>query len=155
MRLQEQPAHFFLFDSFGKNGFKEYVISDDEDIISQIITNYDEITQLGFRYFSFHFNAKRYLDIMHSNEFAQLSDTAKGVFNFFLAFAAAFDLNSIKITSIANQLQSDMTGTCGAFALYFLYNVFFTDNIFLCEQPECTFQLFFKACLMYLFGCFI
>ena len=137
IRLQDR-GNFFLFDSFGKSGFTEYVVSDDEDLIEKIMKNYNEVQRLGFRYYSFEFAADTYLDIVHSNEYKRLSSAAKGVFNFFLAFAIAFDLNKIKITGSVDQFQSEVTGTCGAFSLYFLKNLFYNDNVFLCEQAKCT-----------------
>ena len=137
IRLQER-GNFYLFDSFGKSGFTEYVVSDDEEIIESIIMNYHEVQRLGFRYYSFDFIADMYLDLVHSNKYSRLSSAAKGIFNFFLAFAIAFNLNKIKITGSVDQFQSEVTGTCGAFSLYFLKHLFYNDNVFLCEQSKCT-----------------
>ena len=137
LRLQDR-GNFFLFDSFGKSGFTEYVVSDDEDLVEKIIQNYNEVQRLGFRYYSFDFIADTYLDVLHSKEYRRLSSAAKGIFNFFLAFAIAFNLNKIKITGCVDQFQSESTGTCGTFSLYFLKNVFYNDNVFLCEQAKCT-----------------
>ena len=111
---------FFMFDSFGLMGLSSFILSDDTDLLSAFIRNlksdaYDDQINL----FSFEFAPNEYL-ALSSEKLAPLSETCRGLLNFFSSFAVALNVDKIKVHGVHSQLQLTETSTCGVFQLFVL-----------------------------------
>ena len=135
VKLQDES--FFLFDSFGLLGFSEFIVSDDQKLVSTFLTKFETYEQGNFEYYSFAFDAGRFLSLTKKQR-DDLSDTCLGLMLFLTAFAVSAGTEKINIYGLVDQIQLRSTSTCGAFVLYFLSKVYSNVSKKICKVKTCT-----------------
>ena len=133
----------FFFDSFGKQGFSNFIIDNDRDLIFSFLKVYGKGTLEGknqdkINFIRLKFNANKYMNLKNKLK-KQLTETAERLFNFFSVFAARNKSAHIKITILHTQIQSFDNSYCGVFCLYLLYNLFYPkSNSKVLRDDSCT-----------------
>ena len=125
--------NLFIFDSYGEAGFKEFIESDDEEIIGSFFSEIFEEDVKDTEYFGLtssivdktvQFNAREYNKNLSNKNKKQLTPSCRGLFELFVEFAKASQHDSIICHFIDDQLQESNTQWCGIFILYFAYNLY-------------------------------
>ena len=80
----EPKNEFFLFDSFGIETLKNFIIQDDRKIIDKIITGIENMERVGnkLKLVKLKFSIKRF-NKLNSEEIKRLSETAQDFFSFY------------------------------------------------------------------------
>ena len=133
---------FFLFDSFGALGLKAFFIQNDVNILSNIITNFDEFKkdfdnddESTFDFYKWNIDCKKYLELP-KEKIKQLSPTCVGFFNLLMSYLRYnnkkynIQNNTIDVYGIKDQLQNVERTTCGLFVLYYFFNLFKPESYF-------------------------
>ena len=128
-----------MFDSFRLMGLSSFILSDDTDLLSAFMrnlksdTNEDQINM-----YSFDFVPNEYL-ALSSDKLAQLSETCRGLLNFFSSFAVALNMDKIKVHGVQSQLQLTETSMCGVFQLFVLDKTYEEVHETICKlHKSCT-----------------
>ena len=120
---------FLLFDSFGIKGLTNFIIKDNETIVSKVLKRIENIeqdkTKLNLVNVNSSANSYRKLS---NNEKASLSDTANDFLHFIESFVKFEKQNLIHLWSLEDPIQELETDTCGPFQTYFYENLFFPEN---------------------------
>ena len=111
-------SNILIFDSFGEIGLKHFLITD-ENIT--IIKSFFKLKKKSSSTIVFEFNSEKY---RNTHNIKSLSKFAIDLCNFLNEFTDYNNLESVDIYYIKNQLQSINLAFCGAYCLYFLYNLF-------------------------------
>ena len=116
-----------LVDSLGLEGFKFFIVDNDENIIDELLYNF-EICKVSL------VNQKLTLCTMklsfsvweklHHTKKEQLTDTAKNFFNLLAQFAKLKRTNDMNILIVEHLVQELTSSTCSLFRLYFYKNIF-------------------------------
>ena len=114
----------FLFDSFGFEGFKEFLLQDDRKTLNKILygikrfekkDNKVTITTLAF-------SMNEYEKLKNAN---RLSTTTQDLLHLRNEFGKKHNLkNEVRVHFVEDQPQKTETDTCGIFQLYFYVNLF-------------------------------
>ena len=113
---------FFLFDSFGFVGLKEFIIDNEKQIIDQFfyglekINKKDKIINLTY----VHFDNESYKKVNKDS----LTPTARDFFHGLSQFSKVHNENAVDVFMVDDQLQNIKSDTCGLFQLYFYMNLF-------------------------------
>ena len=121
---------FFLFDSFGVDGLKHFIMQDDKPIVKQILLGVEKMTRTDNKItlykICFNIGACKTLS---ENEIDSLSKTARNFFCFVQAFGIKLKLrNFVNIWMVEDRLEDLFSRTCGIFQLYFYDNLFNPDE---------------------------
>ena len=116
-----------LFDSLGLEGFKFFVVDNDEAIIDEILYNFKKC-QVSL------VNQKLTLCTMNvltdsSEKLAhtkkeQLTDTSQNFFHLLTEFSKLKKTKEMNILILEHPVQEVTSSTCGLFQLYFYKNIF-------------------------------
>ena len=114
----------FLFDSFGFEGFKKFIIDNDKKVLNKVLfglhkfkKNDQKITLISLR-----FSMSEYEKIKNTK---QLKTTTQDLLHLMYEFGRLHNLDDeITVFSVDDQLQRIDTDTCGIFQIYFYYNLF-------------------------------
>ena len=138
IKLQDSNS-FFMFDSFGLMGLSSFILSDDTDLLSAFMRNLKSDTyEDQINLYSFDFSPNEYL-ALSSDKLAQLSETCRGLLNFFSSFAVALNMDKIKVHGVHSQLQLTETSTCGVFQLFVLDKTYEEVHETICKlHKSCT-----------------
>ena len=124
---QYKPKHnISLFDSFGLDGLKHFIIQDNRNIIVKILFGTEKMTKTDSKItlFNIRFNLNNY-ENLSVDELDALSDTATNFFRFVQAFSNKLKLcNFVNTWMVKDRIQSLNYVTCGIFQLYFYDNLF-------------------------------
>ena len=105
-----EKKEIFLFDSFGFEGFKEFVLSDDKNILNKILYGLEK------------YSMQEYEKIKNGH---RLTPTAQDLLHLMYEFGRLHKIkNEIKVFAVDDQLQELNSDTCGIFQLYFYTNLF-------------------------------
>ena len=116
--LDIQPKKsLLLFDSHGLDGFKYFIVDNDEKIIDKLLYNFKNCKNDNA-------DAKIKLCTMSNHKKSQLNETATYFFHLLYQFAKLKKTNKMKIVIVENDLQELTSPTCGIFQLYFYKNLF-------------------------------
>ena len=114
----------FLFDSFGFNGFKKFIIDNDEKLLNKILFNIKTFgkNDRKITLISLTFSMEQYQKVKGLNE---LRTTTQDLLHLMFEFGKLHGIkDEINVFSVDDQLQITETDTCGIFQLYFYYNLF-------------------------------
>ena len=117
-------SEIFLFDSFGFEGFKEFVLQDNRKTLNQILYGIEifEKKDNKVTIITLTFSMNEYEKIKNAN---RLSTTTQALLHFMNKFRKKHNLkNEVMVHFVDDQLQKTETDTCGIFQLYFYVNVF-------------------------------
>ena len=121
-----QPKNeFFLFDSFGIEGLKNFIIQDDRKIIDKIMTGIENIETADNKLtlVKLEFSIKAF-NKFSNEEIKRLRETA-----FIKSFGKLNNLqNCVELWLLEDPIQKTETSTYRPFQIYFYDNVFLLDE---------------------------
>ena len=126
--LDIQPKrNLLLFDSHGLQGFRYFIVDNDEKIIDELLYNFknckiDEADQ-KIKLCTMTFDSTVWEKLLH-NKKGQLNETALNFFHLLYQFAKLKKSNKMNIVIVENNLEELTSPTCGIFQLYFYKNLF-------------------------------
>ena len=119
-----QKKEIFLFDSFGFEGFKKFIIDDDKKLLNKILFNLQKFKKSDRKItlISLTFSMKEYEKI---KDLKKLKTATQDLLHLMYEFGKLRNIeNEVTVFSLDDQLQQIETDTCGIFQLYFYYNLF-------------------------------
>ena len=121
--LDIQPKkNLLLFDSHGIDGFKYFIVDNDEKIIDELLYDYKKcksnnpIFEIKLCSMTFDLNV---WEKMSNQKKTQLNETATYFFHLLYQFAKLKKVNKMTIVIVENNLQKLSSSTCRIFQLYF------------------------------------
>ena len=119
----------FLFDSFGFEGLKKFIIDNDKKLLNKVLFNLNNFKKSDCKItlISLNFSMREYEKINDK----QLKTTTQDLLHLMYEFGKLHNIeDEITIFSLDDQLQKIETNTCGIFQIYFYYNLFnpFSDS---------------------------
>ena len=118
----------FLFDSFGFDGFKEFLLQDDKKILNKILYGIKKFEKKDSKItvITLTFSMEEYEKIKNVN---RLSETMQDILHLINEFGKKDNLKEeVRIHFVDDQLQKIETNTCGVFQIYFFVNLFNPDE---------------------------
>ena len=115
---------FFLFDSFGFQGFKEFIINEDRKALNRILLRIKKLKKKDNRVtlVTLKFSMREYEKIRNSHS---LTTTTQDLLHLMYEFGKLHKINDVVTMHLVDdQLQTIETDTCGIFQLYFYVNLF-------------------------------
>ena len=125
-----KKKEIFLFDSFGFQGFKKFIIDNDKKVLNKVLfgLNKFEKSDRKITLISIKFSMSEYEKIKDTK---QLKTTTQDLLHLMYEFGKLHNIeDEITVFSLDDQLQKIETDTCGIFQIYFYYNLFnpFSDS---------------------------
>ena len=114
----------FLFDSFGFEGLKKFIIDNDKKLLNKVLFNLNkfEKSDRKITLISIRFSMQEYEKIKDTK---QLKTTTQDLLHLMYEFGKLHNIeDEITVFSLDDQLQKIETDTCGIFQIYFYYNLF-------------------------------
>ena len=127
--LDIQPKrNLLLLDSHGLEGFKYFIVNNDEKIIGKLLYNFKNCkvddANMKIKLCTMTFDSNVWEKLSHQKK-SQLNETATNFFHLLYQFAKLKKKsNKMNIVIIKNNLQELSSSTCGIFQLYFYKNLF-------------------------------
>ena len=116
-----------LFDSHGLEGFKYFIVENDEKIIDELLYNFKKCkiddANMKIKLCTMTFDSNIWEKLSHQKK-SQLNETAINFFHLLYQFTKLKKSNKINIVILENNLQELSSSTCGIFQLYFYKNLF-------------------------------
>ena len=125
--LDIQPkTNLFLFDFLGLDGFKVFVVNNQETVINKLLYDLKRCQsksnkRLTLCSMKFCINTWRK---MSQKTKSQLTETAQNLFHLMEQFAKLKNSQCINIIILENRVQDLLTSDCSPFQLYFYKNLF-------------------------------
>ena len=113
-----------MFDSFGFEGFKEFVIQDDQKIINKIFYGVEKFDKKDNKItlVTLIFSIPEYIKLKN---FDKLSETAVNLFHLISEYGRKYRLrNEVIVHLVDDQLQMIKKDTRGVYQIYFYINLF-------------------------------
>ena len=125
-----QKKEIFLFDSFGFEGFKKFIIDNDRKVLNKVLFGLNKFQKSDHKItlISIKFSMSEYERIKDTK---QLKTTTQDLLHLMYEFGKLCNIqDEITVFSLDDQLQKIETDTCGIFQIYFYYNLFnpFSDS---------------------------
>ena len=125
-----QKKEIFLFDSFGFEGFKKFIIDNDRKVLNKVLFGLNKFQKSDCKItlISVKFSMSEYEKIKDTK---QLKTTTQDLLHLMYEFGKLHNIeDEITVFSLDDQLQKIDTDTCGIFQIYFYYNLFnpFSDS---------------------------
>ena len=114
----------FLFDSFGFEGFKKFIIDNDKKVLNKVLFGLHKFKKSDQKItlISLRFSMSEYEKIKNTK---QLKTTTQDLLHLMYEFGRLHNLDDdITVFCVDDQLQRIDTDTCGIFQIYFYYNLF-------------------------------
>ena len=126
----EPRTDIFFFDSFGLDGSKHFIITDDKPIVDKILLGIKQMNRSDNKTtlckIKFNLGACKELT---KKEIDSLSETARNFFYFIQAFGIKIKLRSfVNIWMVEDRIQDLDSARCRIFQLYFYDNLFNPDE---------------------------
>ena len=126
--LDIQPKKsLLLFDSHGLEGFKCFIVDNDEKIIDELLYNFKNCkvdnADTKIKLCTMTFDSTIW-EKMSNQKKSQLNETATNFCHLLYQFAKLKKINKMNIVIVENNLQELSSITCGIFQLYFYKNLF-------------------------------
>ena len=129
--LDIQPKNnLFLFDSLGLDGFKIFVVNNQETVINELLYNFKRCESQSnnkLTLCSMKFCVKTWRKMSQKTK-SQLTETAQNLFHLLEQFAKLKQSQCMNILILENRVQNLLTSDCGPFQLYFYKNLFDPDE---------------------------
>ena len=126
--LDIQPKKsLLLFDSHGLEGFKYFIVDNDEKIIDELLYNFKNCkvdnadTKIKLCTMTF---GSAIWEKMSNQKKSQLNETATNFFHLLYQFSKLKKINKMNIVIVENNLLELSSITCGIFQLYFYKHLF-------------------------------
>ena len=126
--LDIQPKKsLLLLDSHGLEGFKCFIVDNDEKIIDELLYNFKNCkvdnADTKIKLCTMTFDSAIW-EKMSNQKKSQLNETATNFCHLLYQFAKLKKINKMNIVIVENNLQELSSITCGIFQLYFYKNLF-------------------------------
>ena len=119
-----ERKEIFLFDSFGFEGFKDFIIDSDRNILNKILFGIEKLKKKDKKVtlIRLKFSMIEYEKIRNGN---RLTPTAQDLLHLMNEFGKLHKIKDIvKVHLVDDQLQKIEKDTCGMFQLCFSFNLF-------------------------------
>ena len=119
-----ERKEIFLFDSFGFEGFKEFIIDNDRNILNKILFGIEKLKKRDKKVtlITLKFSIIEYEKIRNGH---RLTPTAQDLLHLMNKFGKLHKIKDIvKVHLVDDQLQKIETDICEMFQLYFYFNLF-------------------------------
>ena len=117
----------FLFDSLGLDGFKVFIVNNQEKVIDDLLYNFkkceNEKVSLKLKLCSMKFCVDKWRQLPKKTK-GQLTETAQNFFHLLEQFAKLKQTYCMNIIILENRVQDLLSTDCGPFQLYFYKNLF-------------------------------
>ena len=115
----------FLFDSFGFEGFKEFNIDNDRNILSKILFGIEKLKKKRMKKVTLITVKFSMIEYEKTRNGHKLTPTAQDLLHLMNEFGKLNKIKDIvKVHLVDDQLQKIETDICGMFQLYFYFNLF-------------------------------
>ena len=121
--------NLFLFDSFGIEGFKLFIVDNDQDIINELLYDFKKCESKSsqkLKLCTMKFCVETWQKMSQKTK-DQLTDTAQNFFHLLEQFVKLKKTHCMNILILENQIQDLISPNCGQFQLY-LYKILFDPN---------------------------
>ena len=122
----QSKNNLFLFDSLGLDGFKVFVVNNQETVINELLYDFKRCKSKSNKRLTLCL-MKFCVDTwqkMSQKTKSQLTETAQNLFHLMEQFAKLKNSQCMNITILENRVQDLLTADCGPFQLYFYKNLF-------------------------------
>ena len=119
-----ERKEIFLFDSFGFEGFKKFVIDNDTNLLNKILFGIQKFQKKDQKItlISLKFSMKEYEKIKNEH---RLRPTTQDLLHLIYEYGRLHKIQDlVTVHTLDDQLQKLETDTCGIFQLYFYFNLF-------------------------------
>ena len=117
-----------LFDSHGLEGFRYFIVDNDEKIIDELLYNFKncEINDASqkIKLCTMTFDSSVWEKLSHAKKRTIKRYSSEFFFHLLQQFAKLKKTTKMNIVIVQNNLQELMSSTCGIFQLYFYKNLF-------------------------------
>ena len=116
----------FLFDSLGLDGFKVFVVNNQETVINELLYDFKRCESKSNKRLTLCW-MKFCVDTwqkMSQKTKSQLTETAQNLFHLMEQFAKLKNSQCMNIIILENRVHDLLTTNCGPFQLYFYKNLF-------------------------------
>ena len=138
-RFDEQGTHwwsildidgkkdFLLFDSFGINGLKNFIVKDDGKIVAKVLKGVENLKEdkEQINLVNVNFVKNSYLKLSEGEK-AALSETCTDFLYFLESFSDYENQSLIHLWFLEDPIQDITTNTCGYYQTFFYENLFFS-----------------------------
>ena len=114
----------FLFNSFDFQGFKEFILQDDQKILNKVLHGIEKVNEKDNKVtlITLKFSMQEYEKIKNKN---RLSETTIDLLDLMYKFGKKHNLrNEVIVHLVDDQLQMIERDTCGMYQIYFYVNLF-------------------------------
>ena len=114
----------FLFNSFGFQGFKEFILQDDQKILNKVLYGIEKVNEKDNKVtlITLKFSMQEYEKIKNKN---RLSETTIDLLDLMYKFGKKHNLrNEVIVHLVDDQLQMIERDTCGMYQIYLYVNLF-------------------------------
>ena len=112
------PKNLLLFDSLGLEGFKFFIVHNDENIIDELLYNFKKckvsLVNQKLTLCTMKFSINVWEKLPHTKK-EQLTDTAQNFFHLLVQFAKLKMANDMNILIVEHPIQKLTSSTCGLF----------------------------------------
>ena len=122
--------NLFLFDSFGVEGFKLFIVNNDQKIINELLYNFekcDSKSSQKLKLCTMKFCIETWQKMSEKTK-DQLTDSAKNFFHLLEQFAKLKKTHCMNVLILEDTIQDLISPNCGKFQLYFYKNLFDPDE---------------------------
>ena len=121
---KKKKKEVFLFNSFGFQGFKEFILQDDQKILNKVLYGIEKVNEKDNKVtlITLKFSMQEYEKIKNKN---RLSETTIDLLDLMYKFGKKHNLrNEVIVHLVDDQLQMIERDTCGMYQIYFYVNLF-------------------------------
>ena len=122
--------NLFLFDSFGVEGFKHFIVNTGQKTINELLCNFKKCENNSSQKLKL-CTMKFYVETWQKKSQKskdQLTDTAQNFFHLLEQFAKLKKTHCMNVLILENSIQDIISSNCGEFQLYFYKNLFDPDE---------------------------
>ena len=122
--------NLFLLDSFDIEGFKLFIVNNDQKTINELLYNFkkcDSKSSQKLKLCTMKFCAQTWQKMSQKTK-DQLTDTAQNFFHLLEQFAKLKKTHCMNVLILENPIQDLISPNCGDFQLYFYENLFDPDE---------------------------
>ena len=122
----QSKNNLFLFDSLGLDGFKVFVVNNQETVINELLYDFKRCESKSNKKLtlcSMKLCIKTWRKTSQKTK-SQLTETAQNLFHLMEQFAKLKNSQCMNIIILENRVQDLLTADCGPFQLYFYKNLF-------------------------------
>ena len=122
--------NLFLFHSFGVEGFKLFIVDNDQKIINELLYNFKKFqikSSQKLKLCTMKFCVETWQKMSQKTK-DQLTDTAQNFFHLLEQFAKLKETHCMNVLILENSIQDLIIPNCGEFQLCFYKNLFDPDE---------------------------